>query len=113
MLASKYRISKEEDFEKVKREGKIYQSENFGAAVLEKEEDEASRFGFVTSTKVSSLAVQRNRVKRALNEAVRQNLNIIGKGYEIVFLTKKSIAKKTTEEIMREVKTLILEKLKK
>lgn len=113
MLASKNRIAKKEDFEKVKKDGKLYQSDNFGVAVLKKSEEEDSRFGFVVSTKISKDASKRNRIKRALREVTRHHLHIIGKGYDMVFLPKTSIVRKTTEEIMREVKVFILERLTK
>ena len=113
MLASKHRLSKEEDFEKVKREGQVYQSVSFGASVLRKKPNKDSRFAFVVSTKISKLAAQRNRIKRALREAARHNLHIIGKGYDIVFLPKTNIARKSTEEIMREVKLFIIKQLVK
>jgi len=100
-------MKRQEDFEKVKEEGKLFQAEAFAVAIQKREDSEQTKFGFVVSTKVSGMSTQRNRVKRALSEAVRHNLNLIGRGYNMVFLAKKSIIKKSTEEIMKEVESTL------
>ena len=107
MLSSENRLSKKGDFDRVKAEGKLFQEKDFAALIFNRGDVALSRFGFVVSNKISGLSTQRNRIKRALNEAVRHNLASIGKGCDMVFLAKKSIAKKSTEEIMREVDLLI------
>lgn len=107
MLSTSNSLKGKKAFDRVKTEGKLYQSDNFGVSVLERDDNEHSRFGFIVSTKVSKLATQRNRIKRALTEAVRYNLGKVGNGYDVVFLAKKNIAKKFTEEIMREVDTFL------
>lgn len=107
MLASIYRLKGKKNFDKIKEQGKLYQQDSFGVCVLEKDKAEVSRFGFIISKKISKLAVNRNRVKRAMHEAIRQNLGKIRKGYDVLFLTKKNIADRSTEEIMSEVKEFI------
>jgi ribonuclease P protein component len=54
--------------------------------------------------------VGRNRIKRALREAVRQSLWQAKKGKSVLFLAKTTIVKKSTEEIMGQVRQA-LEKL--
>ncbi len=110
MLASINRLAQYRDVKAVKKKGKLYQHKMFGVMVLRKDEDEISRFTFVVSKKVSTLAVQRNRIKRAMTEAVRHHLDVVGKGYDMIFLAKASSEKKSTDEIMRDVKTFILGK---
>lgn len=105
MVSKEYRLSGKKNFEKVFQEGKIIQAETFGLAYLNRGDGEVSRFGFIVSTKVSKLAVQRNRVKRALSEAVRFLTSKIEKGYNIVFLAKGKSMKVSTDEMMREVGT--------
>ena len=107
MLATKYTLKGEENFEKVKNEGKMYQDKDFGVIVLKKDNEEVSRFGFVISKKVDKLAVNRNRVKRAMSESVRRNMNDIEKGYDMIFLAKKSIMRESTSDIMKKVKIWI------
>lgn len=107
MIASKHRLSKDSDFAKIKKNGKLYQSENFGVQVLKKDSGEISRFAFVVSTKISNQATQRNRIRRAMKEAVRHQMHIIQKGYDIIFLPKKTIVKESTEEITREIQKFV------
>jgi ribonuclease P protein component len=109
MLASKNRLTGDNDFARVKTEGKLYQSRSFGVAVLKRGEDGPSRFGFVVSTKVTKSAVQRNRIKRALREAVRYEISYLKQGYDVVFLAKKSALRQLTESLMRETKGFLKE----
>lgn len=48
-----------------------------------------SRFSFVVSTKVSKLAVVRNKLKRHGYRAIAKHLNVIKPGYCIFFYFKK------------------------
>ena len=72
--------------------------------MLERGDEAPPRFGFIVSTKVSKEAVQRNRIKRAMGEAVRFELMHIKKGFDVIFLAKQISTKKSTDEIMREVR---------
>ncbi|OGM24642.1 ribonuclease P protein component [Candidatus Woesebacteria bacterium RIFCSPLOWO2_01_FULL_39_61] len=107
MLTREYKLHRKDEFERVKQKGKVFQSENFGARVLKRSDKGKPRFGFIISTKISKMAVHRNRVMRAFNEAMRQNLIMIPKGYDFVFLVKRGIMKKTVEEIMTEIKSFL------
>ena len=107
MLPSDNRLKGHRLIDKVKSEGKIYQSNHFAVISLKQEKKSHSRFAFIISSKISKAAVHRNRIKRALGEVVRQNMSLFPKGYDMVFLVKKSILKKTTEEIMQQVKLFI------
>ena len=104
MLASKYRLSGKKIFEKVLKEGRFVQSPSFGVAYLEDDSSDISHFGFVVSTKVSKEAVTRNRVKRALSEAVRFLMDKINKSYNVVFLAKGNSTKASTDVLMGEVR---------
>lgn len=102
MLASKNRLPASE-IEKVKANGKLYQKKFFGISIAPGSDPHNSRFGFIVSTKISKLAVQRNRIKRALSESVRYHLFAITPGYDIIFLAKKVLVTVSTNEIMQEV----------
>jgi ribonuclease P protein component len=103
MLASQYRLKSKERIEEIKHKGNVLQSENFGVACLKKDDEECPRFGFVVSTKISKLAVHRNRINRSLHEGVRRVLKIVPNNFDFVFLAKKSIMDKSTEKIIKEV----------
>lgn len=104
MLARQFNLSDRKNFERVEKEGQILQSESFGLGVFDRQDKESSHFGFVVSTKISKEAVQRNRIKRALSEAVRFEMGYVKPGYDVVFLAKGICVKKSTDELMREVK---------
>ncbi len=107
MLAKKYKLTGSKDYARVQDEGKVVQSENFGMAYLNRRDNLPSRFGFVISTKVAKDAVDRNRYKRAMSEAVRIETINLTTGYDVVFLAKPIILKASTVEVMREVKNTL------
>lgn len=104
MLSRDYSLKGKKSFEEVEKKGTVYQSETFGLSFLKREDTDVSRFGFVISGKVSPDAVNRNRIKRALSEAVRQSLTEIKKGMNIVFLVKQAATRKSTDGLMKEVR---------
>lgn len=107
MLARQYNLKGKENFETIQKEGRIYQSESFGIAYLRRKDNEGSKFGFVVSKKINGDAVHRNRIKRAMSEAVRFLLTEIKDGYSFIFLAKQPSTKKSTDEIMKEVTSAI------
>ena len=104
MLSKKSRLVGVKNFTKVQNEGRVYQSRNFGLAVVDRKDGGPSRFAFVASTKVAREAVDRNRIKRVLGEGVRLSLFDIKNGYDMVFLAKPTITRIPTDQIMKEVR---------
>lgn len=49
---------------------------------------DGSRFGFSVSRRIGN-AVVRNRVKRVLREAVRQQLDLVSPGWDVVFVARR------------------------
>jgi len=84
----------------------MYYSPIFGVLAL-KTSDRIKEFGIVISKKISKKAVERNKVKRLLAEAIRRNLGKINEGYRMVFLVKTSILGKRVEEVEEEFFKLI------
>lgn len=103
ILPSHNRLKGTERIEEIKRKGKVVQNDLFGVIYMQNLPGDKPKFGFVISTKISKLAVHRNRINRSLHEGVRRILNLVPQNYDFVFLAKKSIEKKSTEEIIREV----------
>ena len=104
MLAKKFRLTGAKNFSGIQKEGIVYQSANFGIAYVNREDENPSRFGFIVSTKIAKDAVDRNRFKRAMSEAVRMASIDLKTGFDAVFLAKMSIVRVPTSEIMREVR---------
>lgn len=111
MLAVSNRLKGDKNFERVKKEGKLYQYDNFGVIVYRRGDRQPSRFAFIISKKISKAAVHRNRIKRAMDEAVRHRITKVKKGLDVLFLVKKEILTKTTEEVMKSVKEFVDNKL--
>lgn len=104
MLPSDNRLKGYKIIEKVKKEGHLFKNQDFGVIVLKRDDRGVSRFAFLISKKTEKAAVHRNRVRRALREAVRQSLHDFPQGFDILFLVKKSLLTNTTEEIMTKIK---------
>ena len=107
MLAIKNRLKKAKDFKAVKDYGQVYQSDNFWVSFRNRKDVEVPRFGFIISTKISKMAIHRNRVKRALSEGVRHSLTEAPKGFDVVFFVKKTIVRKVSDEIMKEAESAL------
>lgn len=103
MLPLNNRLSEDDAFKKVQSNGHVFQSQNFGIAIFERNDLDPSRFGFIVSTKISHEATTRNYAKRKLREGVRRVLSKMKPGIDIVFLAKQNITRVPTDEIMKEV----------
>jgi ribonuclease P protein component len=109
MLAGKNILTGKANFERVEKEGKLFQFESFGISVFTRNDRKPSCFGFIVSTKISKDSVQRNRIKRALKEAVRRSMIDIAPGLDVVFLGKPISARKSTDILMLETKAALPE----
>lgn len=109
MIAKANRITYRPLFKKVQREGKLYQSANFGIAYIDNQNDQPSKFAFIVSTKISKEAIDRNTIKRHMSEAIRIMVKDIRNGLDVVFLAKPSIIRFPASEIVREVRSAIKE----
>lgn len=83
-----YRLRRPDQFRRARREGRILASPlltlNFVTGRRRR-----TRCGFVV-TKQFGIAVQRNRAKRRVREAVRLNLPSISPGYDLVFIVRST-----------------------
>lgn len=87
---------------------KIYDGPFF--RVFAKERDDTSRFAFVISNKISKKATARNKIRRYLQESIRELLTKFPSG-DYVFYVKKGILDKNLGEIKDEVKQVYVKKL--
>lgn len=106
-MKRKYRLRRNDDFRRVRHVGKSNASPLLVLAFLRNNLDH-SRFGFVVSKQLGK-AVQRNKIKRRVREAVRLRLAQIQTGFDIVFVARKRAAQASYPELAQSVENLLKE----
>lgn len=92
MLPRINRLKSQGDFKRVFDLG-YGTREGFLFLKVAKNDTDATRLGFLVSKSVARKATQRNRIKRLLREAAKENLGTIKKGLDIVMLVKGGLRK--------------------
>lgn len=105
MLRRKYRLTKEHDFQRVRRQGQKIAGRFFVLSFVSNNL-EGSRFGFIATKKIAK-AARRNRALRLLRESVRLKLPSIRSGFDLVFIVRPGIIGKGFEEVEKEVDRLL------
>lgn len=97
MLPKRYRLRRSADLEKVRQSGRSWRHP---LAILATGENglDVSRFAFIASRRVGN-AVQRNRAKRLLREAVYQHLPEIKLGWDCIFIARAPLPQATFAEV--------------
>lgn len=98
MLPKKNRLKKEKDFEKVFKKGKGLRKDFLFLKLLNNNLKK-SRFGIVVSTKISKKATVRNKTRRRIREIIRNHLDEIKKGKDIVIVAQPGIEEKSFSQI--------------
>jgi ribonuclease P protein component len=113
MLSQSNRLKKERDFEDVFKKGRSVKKEFL---ILKARENQLGnyRFGFVVSQKVSKKAVVRNRIKRILRSAVKEDLSERSKrapesAKDVVIVVLPGTIDKNPAEIREVAKELLKE----
>jgi ribonuclease P protein component len=98
-------LKRSAQFERVRREGRTWGA---GLLVLNAAPNGESvvRCGFITGKKIGK-AVQRNRARRLIKEAVRKRLPDIGPGWDLVWIARAPIEGATYEAVCRAVDDLL------
>jgi ribonuclease P protein component len=109
MLKKINRGLKRDDLDELRDMGMVYQSPLFGLSVVENS-DKGLKFATIISKKISKKAVDRNRIKRLLMEAVKENIELLkDRNIKAVFLAKKTLLDKRFAEVENEVKKIFKE----
>lgn len=108
MLQAKNRLTKRHDFENVYKNGSFFSFKGIVINVL-RTKDSRLRIGFVVSKNFSKSAVKRNRTKRMLRESIRQLIQVITPGHDIII----GISPKADYNSSKEIIPVLRELLKK
>ncbi len=104
-MMSRYRLCRDEDFERLRLEGCTYQHRFFTLSVLSNGLT-YNRFGFITSKRLGN-AVTRNRVRRQLREVIRHLQPHLRIGYDVVIVARRNIVGQPFRVIYRTVDSMM------
>jgi ribonuclease P protein component len=103
MLPISHRLKGKKIFNDIFRLGKTFSNDVMLMKVVSGEKGQPVKFGFAASLKFSKKAVERNKVKRWMREAVRAMIKDIQPGKEVVFLINPKVPKeKLSLDLIRE-----------
>ena len=88
-MKKRYHIRQNERIQEVRRRGASASNRELVICVLQNDLPYC-RFAFSVSTRIGN-AVERNRIKRRLREAVRLRLDAIEPGWDVVFIARRPI----------------------
>lgn len=108
MLPKQNRLKKQKDFEKVFKSGKSAKGKYFFLKALPSLK-ESVRVGFVVSKKIAKQAVLRNKIKRRLRAAVKEEMPKFSKRCDVVVVAFPAIKNASYQEIKRDI-ALVMEK---
>ncbi|SNZ06654.1 ribonuclease P protein component [Persephonella hydrogeniphila] len=88
------------------KEGRLIKTD-YMIALFRKNNLGRPRFAFIISRKFSKKAVDRNRTKRIIKEALRlYGETLKNMGYDIALIPKKNILGKKTQDLYRDIKLI-------
>lgn len=98
MLAKKYRLNREKDFERVYKTRATFHTALLKCKTAPNEVSHP-RFGIVASKFLTKKAVERNRIKRRIRAGLLPFTQKMTKGVDIVFIAKKPVKDASFQEI--------------
>jgi ribonuclease P protein component len=93
----KFRLSRSEDFKRVRRIGRSYAHPLVVLVAQANETSDHVRVGVVAG-KTTGNAIKRNRAKRLLREALRPYLESLGSGWDLVLIARPALASATLQD---------------
>jgi ribonuclease P protein component len=93
----KFRLTRSTDFKRVRRTGKSY-AHPFVVLVVQTSELPRMRVGVTAGRSVGG-AVQRNKAKRLLREAMRPLLPELPSGWDLILIARPALVSKSLQEI--------------
>jgi ribonuclease P protein component len=98
MLPKISRLVKDKEFENVFKKGRSSYDKVIGTKMI-KNELGINRFGIIISSKVSKKAIVRNKIKRQIRGIVKERINKLVPGHDLVFICLPGIVGRSFKEI--------------
>jgi len=99
------RLRRKEDFARLRTTGRVWRHPLVILSVAPNDLPH-NRYGFITGKRLGN-AVQRNRVRRLLREAVRQAHPALSSGHDMVFIARDTIAGQPFAAVQAAVSTCL------
>lgn len=96
-MQRRFRLSRAEDFKRVRQTGKSFAHPLVVLVIKANESKDNLRVG-VTAGKTTGTAVDRNRAKRLLREAMRPLLPNIASGFDLILIARPKLVTSTLTE---------------
>ena len=104
-MQRKFRLTRSEDFKRVRRSGKSY-AHPLVVLIVQNNNQPRVKIG-VTAGRTVGTAVYRNRAKRLLREAIRTLLPNIGSGLDLILIARPGLVSATLEDTRRALLNLL------
>ncbi|MFZ5880682.1 MAG: ribonuclease P protein component [Chloroflexota bacterium] len=104
-MQRKFRLTRSDDFKRVRQSGKSY-AHPLLVLVAQAAEPPRVRVG-VTAGRTVGNAVQRNRAKRLLREAMRPSLPFLPPGWDLILIARPGAVRATLEEVRAALAALL------
>lgn len=104
-MQRKFRLTRSEDFKRVRRSGRSY-AHPLVVLIVEKNDKANLRVG-VAAGHTAGGAVQRNRAKRLLREAMRSLLPNIGSSADLILIARSRLTSATLDETRQALLNLL------
>jgi ribonuclease P protein component len=100
----RFRLTRSEDFKRVRRSGKSY-AHPLVVLVVQKSEQPRLRVG-IAAGKTVGTAVRRNRAKRLLREAMRSLIPVLASGHDLLLIARPGLARASFEDTCQALRNL-------
>ena len=104
-MQRKFRLTRSTDFKRVRRTGKSY-AHPFVVLVVQASEAPRVRVGVTAGRSVGG-AVQRNRAKRLLREAMRPLLPQLLPGWDLILIARPALLSSSLQDIRQALTSLL------
>ena len=104
-MQRKFRLTRSEDFKRVRRSGKSY-AHPLVVLIVQTHEQPSVKIGVAAGRTVGT-AVHRNRAKRLLREAMRSLLPNIASNLDMILIARPGLVTATLEETRKALITLL------